>query len=160
MTKTLSRPLLTLTALSCLTACDPAFAVPVEVNVSEQFQAEWDKGYPAEVGIRFESDIALPNDTRGFQLGSFCGATSEPVKFVTRLDTLGCVPKGLKVRVWIAPASGAAQNPCSTASSPVVKQEDLFSAPNAETTPEQGVVKLVELKAKSCELSETAILDF
>lgn len=157
MTKSSRLLLLSLTALSCLVGCDPAFTVPVEVTVSERFQAQWDKGFPAEVGIRYESRMGLPNDTTGLRLGYFCDAASASVKLLTTLDSLGCVPEDLKVTVWIAPAAGLARSRCSEQGSTVGQE----GAPlEAETTPEQGVARTVTVKARSCAQGETAFLDF
>ncbi|PTL75195.1 hypothetical protein [Vitiosangium sp. GDMCC 1.1324] len=157
MTKTPRRLLLSLTALSCLAGCDPAFTAPVEVTVSERFQAQWDKGFPAEVGIRYESRAGLPKDRTGLRLGYFCDAASASVKLLTTLDELGCVPEDLKVTVWIAPAPGLARSRCTEQGS-TVGQEGTPSKP--ETTPEQGVARTVTVKARSCMQGETAFLDF
>ncbi|QRK08831.1 hypothetical protein JQX13_01255 [Archangium violaceum] len=158
MTKPPRRLLLSLMAVSCLCACDPSFTVPVEVTVSQRFQAEWESGFPAEVGILYTTRVGLPSYTRGSRLGYFCEAPSAPVKFLTTLDELGCVPEDLEVTVWIAPAPGLARSRCAEQGGGVVGQEGTPLVP--ETLPEQGVVKTLQVKARSCSNGETVFLDF
>ncbi|WNG49827.1 hypothetical protein F0U60_41215 [Archangium minus] len=158
MTKPPRRLLLSLMALSCLSACDASFTVPVEVTFSERFQAEWEPGFPAEVGIRYTTRAGLPSYTRGSRLGYFCEASSAPVKFLTTLDEMGCVPEDLEVTVWIAPAPELARSRCAEPGGARVRQEGTPSEP--ETLPEQGVVKTLKVKARSCSNGETAFLDF
>lgn len=158
MTKTPRRLLLSLTAVSCLCACDPSFTVPVEVTFSERFQAEWESGFPAEVGIRYTTRAGLSSYTRGSRLGYFCEAPAAPVKFLTTLDEMGCVPEDLEVTVWIAPAPELARSRCAEQGGGVVGQEGTPLEP--ETTSEQGVVRTLRVKARSCSDGETAFLDF
>jgi hypothetical protein len=158
MTKNARRLLLSLTALSCLAGCDASFIVPVEVTVSERFQEGWTQGFPAEVGIRYKSKVGFPHDEKGLRLGYFCEASSAPTKFLTTLDELGCVPEDLEVTVWIAPAPALAQSRCAEPGGAVVGKEGQPTAP--ETTPEQGVVRTVQVKARSCDRGDTAFLDF
>ncbi|WP_257462186.1 hypothetical protein [Archangium lipolyticum] len=160
MPKTPFRPLLALTALSCLSACDAAFIAPAEVTLSEQFLADWSQGFPVEVGIRYESkEIELPGEHDGYQLGYLCEPSSAPVKFQTALDTLGCAPEDLEVKVWIAPAPALAQSVCAGQGSQVGRVVP-GNVPPPGTTPEQGVVKTVKVKVTDCSRAETATLDF
>jgi hypothetical protein len=153
MMKTLCRSLLCLMILPCLSACDPAYTVPVEVNLSEEFLAQWDAGYPAEVAIRYDADqqSQLPLYALGSPLGHLCAHSSGPVRFETTLDELGHLPEGLTVTVWIAPDPKLTQTRCAQPSE---------GGGSVDTTPEQGVSRTVKVKRLNSGQGERVVLDF
>lgn len=153
MTKALRRLLLPLGAVSCLAACDPYYTVPVAVVFSKQLQTDWDKGFPAEVALRYDSksrSLPFPNDMR---LGYFCEAADAPVSFEGLVDERGCLPEDLEVTVWIAPAPELAQSRCQVQGS-VVGHVD--RPPQPVTTPEQGVSKTIKIPPGKCPGGVTA----
>ena len=75
-------------AFSGLSACDPnhcfsiplgdpAYTIPVEVNLSERFLAAWDAGYPMKVSVHFDAPSApsthVPDD---YDVGVLCSPPS------------------------------------------------------------------------------------
>lgn len=157
MTNALRRLLSPLAAVSCLAACDASFTVPVEVSFSKQFQTDWDKGFPAEVGLRYSSksvNLPLHNDRR---LGYFCEASDAAVTFQGMVDEMGCLPEDLEVTVWIAPAPELAESPCQVQGGTV---GNAGMPPAPVTTPEQGVSKTINVPAGKCAGGETSYATF
>jgi hypothetical protein len=143
--------LASLSAVSCLAlaACDASFDVPVEVQVSREFQQAWDGGYPLEVAIFYESpSLSLPQPPSGERLGVLCRPTDAGVTVRTRLETFGCLPEDLRVQVWLAPLPAGASNPCtasdgfvpaSTAATTTAATTTAATTTAATTTAAQGV---------------------
>lgn len=157
MTKALRRLLLPLAAVSCLAACDPSFSVPVKVIFTRQFQTDWDKGFPAEVGLRYSSkamNLPLPNDRR---LGYFCEAAEAAVTFEGLVDETGCLPEDLEVTVWIAPAPALEGSRCQVQGGTVGNNGMPLAA---VTTPEQGVSRTIKIPAGECSGGETSYATF
>jgi len=157
MTNALRRLLLPLAAVSCLAACDPAYKVPVQVSFSKQFQTDWDKGFPAEVGMRYSSPSSGLANARATRLGYFCEAADAFVKFEAVVDETGCLPEDLEVTVWIAPAPELAQSRCQVQGGTV---GNVNGPPMPVTTPEQGVSKTIKIPKGECSGGETSYVNF